>query len=328
MEKINLCLLGCGEIAKMHSRVARSLRSQVNLLYASRDVAKAQAYNRRFKGVGAFGSYEEACASEQVDAVFICTPHAHHVEHARLAAAHRKPMLIEKPVTRSLAELDELEAVVEEASVLCMVAENYLFKPLTRKLRTILDNGDIGEVMFVELNRINRSKTRGWRADAEMMGGGALLEGGVHWINLLVSLGGEVERVIAAKPDATVAPTAPFEDSLQVLCKFRNGGVGRLLHSWNILNRIGGLSLSKIYGTAGNIHFESNGLFVLLLGKRKRFYLPGLLDLMGFRAMLSHFLACVRDGSTPAMSLSVARRDLALVEAAYRTLDSHKFETL
>ncbi|MFQ5632704.1 MAG: Gfo/Idh/MocA family oxidoreductase, partial [bacterium] len=82
MNKINLCILGCGSVAKLHSRVARTMKSRVELLYASRNLAKAQEYNRKFKGVGAFGSYEEACSSPEVHAVFICTPHAYHVEHA------------------------------------------------------------------------------------------------------------------------------------------------------------------------------------------------------------------------------------------------------
>jgi len=102
--------------------------------------------------------------------------------------------------------------------------------------------------------------------------------------------------------------------------------VGRLLHSWNLLNRLRGLQGSKIYGTAGNILFESNGLFVLVAGRRRRLRFPGVLDLMGYREMLRHFLGCVREGRAPAMSLAVARRDLAVVLAAYRSLESERFE--
>ncbi len=326
MSQVKLCILGCGSVARLHSRVARTLRSRVRLSYASRSLHKAESYRRKFNGVRAFGSYEEACASPEVDAVFICTPHALHVDQARLAAQHGKPMLIEKPVTRSMEELAEIERAVLQSGVACMVAENYHFKPLVRVLRHHIEIGDIGEPVIIELNKTGRSRTEGWRADAEMMGGGALLEGGVHWINLLLGIGGNTCRVVAAQPKISITPQAPLEDNLELLVEFESGAVGKLLHSWNTLNRIGGLQASKIYGTHGNITFESNGLWAMVLGRRKRFRLPGVLDIMGYRGMLKEFIDCVRNNRAPVMSLAVARRDMAVVFAAYRSLKSSRFE--
>jgi predicted dehydrogenase len=300
----------------------------VNLLYASRSKDKAEQYNRKFHGIGAFGSYEDACTDPKVDAVFICTPHAHHVEHVRLAAAGKKAVIIEKPLARTLEEITAIESAVSGAGVISMVAENYFFKPLVRVLRQHIDRGDIGAPVFLELNRAGRSNPTGWRADAEMMGGGALLEGGVHWVNLLASLGGQVTEVIAARPRDTHTMVAPFEDGLELLVKFENGSIGKLLHSWNSVNRIGGLGMSKLYGTDGNILFESNGVFALVLGKRKRLRFPGFFDIMGYRAMLAHFIECVSDNKPPSMSLAVARRDMQIVFAAYRSLESGAFEAV
>lgn len=328
MDKVRLCIVGCGSVARLHSRVARTLRSRVTLSYASRSLTKAREYNKKFGGDGAFGSYEEACQSPRVDAVFLCTPHALHVEHVGLAARGQKAVLIEKPVARTLAELSQIETAVAEAGVSAMVAENYFFKPLVRVLRDHIRRGDIGSPLFVELNRANRSQVTGWRADAEMMGGGALLEGGVHWVNLLLEIGGDVDQVIAAKPTKPYDMVAPFEDSLELIVKFADGAVGKMLHSWNLTNRIAGLGMSKILGTDGNIHFESNGIFAAVLGKRKRLRFPGFLDIMGYRAMLRHFLDCVREQQQPAMSLAVARRDMEVIDAAYRSLDTSRFESV
>jgi predicted dehydrogenase len=327
MRRIHLCILGCGGVAQLHSRVARTLRSEVALLYASRSLETAQAYNRRFGGAGAFGDYEEACADPRVDAVFVCTPHAFHVEHVRLAARHGKHVLVEKPVTRTLRELDEMERDVAAVGVIAMVAENYHFKPLVRVLREHVARGDVGQVLYVELNRARRARIRGWRADQDLMGGGALLEGGVHWVNLLLNLGGEAREVVAARPATNHEPVAPFEDSVELLVKFADGAVGKLLHAWNVANRIGGLGMSRILGTEGNIHYESNGVFALVLGRRRRLRFPGVLDLMGYRAMLRHFLSCVREQRPPDMSLAIARRDLRFVAAAYRSLASGRFES-
>lgn len=327
MSAARLCMLGCGRIAAAHSRLARSLGG-VELLFASRSRENAERYNRRYGGIAAFGSYEEACADTRVDAVVICTPHAFHAEHAGLAARHGKAILIEKPVARTLAELAAIEDAVARAGTICMVAENYHFKPAVRVLRRHLEAGDVGEPLFFELNRAGRQRPSGWRADAELMGGGALLEGGVHWVNYLCRLGGAVRAVCAARPETSRPPVAPFEDGLEVLVRFESGAVGKLLHAWSVTNRLAGLGLSKIYGTEGNITFESNGLFALVTGRRTRLRFPGVRDLMGYRAMLRHFLECVRAGKEPEMSLAVARRDLALVLAAYRSLETRRFEPL
>ncbi|HYS21236.1 MAG TPA: Gfo/Idh/MocA family oxidoreductase [Gemmatimonadales bacterium] len=327
MSAVRLCMLGCGAVARLHSRVARSLRPRVDLVYASRTREKAEVYNRRYGGVGAFGSYEEACADAKVDAVLVCTPQAFHSEHAVLAARHGKAVLIEKPVTRTLGELAAIETAVRQTGVVAMVAENYHFKPVVRVLRAHLEAGDIGQPLFVELNRGARRRVSGWRADTELMGGGALLEGGVHWVNYLCRLGGEVREVCAARPESGRPPVAPFEDGLELLVTFRSGAVGKLLHAWNVPNRLGGLQLSKIYGAEGNITFESNGLFALVAGRRTRLRFPGVRDLMGYRAMLRHFLECVRERRAPEMSLAAARRDLAVVLAAYRSLTTRRFES-
>ncbi|UCC79138.1 MAG: Gfo/Idh/MocA family oxidoreductase [Candidatus Zixiibacteriota bacterium] len=328
MGKVNLCVLGCGSVARLHSRIARTLRSRVNLFYASRSLEKAERYNLKFNGSGAYGSYEEACASSRIDAVFICTPHAFHHEHVRLAAKYNKHILVEKPVARNLDELSQIETAVGEAGVTCMVAENYYFKPLVKVLQKQLASDNVGKPLFLELKCAKKSRPKHWRADEELMGGGALLEGGVHWINLICNLGGEVNEVLALRPRNENPLVAPFEDTLQLLIKFSSGVVGNMLHSWNLVNRTGGLQMSKIYCANGNIHFESNGLFVLVMGRRKRLYFPGLYDLMGYRGMLKHFLECVQNSLQPKMSLALARRDLAVVAGAYRSLDSNRFEKI
>lgn len=328
MSTPTVCILGCGSIARLHARIAGTLRSHLSIAFASRDRDRAEAYRAKYNGIAAYDSYESACAAPDVDAVFICTPHAHHVEHAALATTHGKPMLIEKPITRNLEELAEIETMTAQASVPCMVAENYYFKPLIRVVREHVAEGDIGRPVFLELNKTGISRNTGWRTDAEMMGGGALLEGGCHWVNLLLELGGSPTAVLAAKPDVDYPPAAPFEDNLQILVRFENGAVGKLLHSWRTHNRVAGLSASKLFGTEGNITFESNGLWALVLGKRKRFRVPGLLDIMGYREMLRGFADSVREGTPPPLSLATIRRDMELIFGAYRSLESGRWEEL
>src|SRR5258706_2555845 len=209
-----------------------------------------------------------------------------------------------------------------------MVAEHFHLQAAVRGLRQHIERGDLGQVLFVGLNRAGRQRPSGWRTDAALMGGGALLEGGVHWVHYLSRLGGTVREVCALRPEVDRTPVAPCEDGLEVLVRFESGAVGKLLHAWSVTNRLAGLGLSKIYGTEGNVTFESNGLFALVTGRRTRLRFPGVRDLMGYRAMLRHFIQCVRERSQPEMSLAAARHDLAVVVAAYRSLESRRFEPL
>src|SRR5260370_1743081 len=168
-----------------------------------------------------------------------------------MAARHGKAGWREKPVTRTFGELAAIETAVRQTGVVAMVAENYHFKPVVGVLRAHLEAGDIGQPLFVELNRGARRRVSGWRADGELMGGGALLEGGVHWVNYLCRLGGTVREVCAARPEVDRPLVAPFEDGLELLVRFQGGAVGKLLHAWSVTNRLAGLGLSKIYGTEG-----------------------------------------------------------------------------
>lgn len=330
MSTLHVAILGCGHIAGMHARLARRVvGGRLRLSFASRSPEKAERYRVKYGGVRAFGSYAEACAEPSVDAVFDCTPPSAHVANATAAAEGGKALMIEKPAARGLEEFARIEAAVERYGVFAMVAENYRYKPLLRVLRRHIDRGDVGAPLFIDVSRAGTNRPTGWRTDADEMGGGALLEGGVHWVHLLLELGGgQPTSAVAVRPTRDYPMTAPVEDALELLVTFRDGAVGRLFHSWNTRSRVAGLGLSRILGTAGNIHFESNGLIALVVGRRTRLKLPGVRDLMGYRAMWRHFVDCVIEGRTPATSLAVTRRDLGVVEAAYRSLESGRREAI
>ena len=324
--KLNLCFLGCGSITHRHSKTARSFAEELNLLYASRSLRKAREYEQSHDGIDAFGSYEEACSSNNVDAVFICTPPHLHVELLRLAAESGKAIIIEKPVARSLAELAEMDAILHAADVPCMVAENYHFKPSLRLLRDWINEGAIGTPLFVEISHTSSSRPTGWRQDANIMGGGALLEGGVHWVRTLTALGGAIDEVAAIQPAADYEPMAPIEDSMLLLVRFRSGAAGKLLHSWAVPNPLKGIEFSRVLGTDGTIHFESNGLILILNGRRRAMRFPSFTDFLGFRAMLQAFIIYLRQGGASPLSLTDIRHDHALIDAAYRSVKSRKFE--
>jgi len=324
-----VCFIGCGNIAARHAGMLRKLYPEIALAFADAEPSRAREYAARFGKGRSFDTVDAALSSADVNIAFLTTPHAYHAGLAVLAAKHGKDMIIEKPIARSMKELATIERAVAKSGVRCAVAENYLYKPIIPKIRSYVERGIIGEPLVIELNKTNRDTVAGWRTDAKMMGGGALLEGGVHWVNALVSLAASRPlRVMALKPTVAYETSVPFEDTIMVTVKFENGMAGKLLHSWRLFNPLKGMSLSKIYGTDGVITFESNGLFCSAHGRKIRLAAVNPMDFLGFRAMHRAFIEDYLAEKPWRPDLARIHMEMSVVDAAYRSLKSERFEAV
>ena len=312
---VSLAFLGCGTATRTHSGVLSRFGGQVRRFYASRDWKAADEYNRKYKGAGAFGSYAEAIRDEQVQAVVVATPPDSHLELTLAAFEAGKHVVVEKPAFLHAADFDVVRAAEARSGRRLMVAENYCYKPIARMLRELIASGALGEVRFFHLVAVKSQRRAGWRDDPATAGGGALFEGGVHWVDLLANTGLEVESVRGFRPDRG----AGLERSMLVVVTFRQGGVGTLAHSWEVPSPLHGLRMSRIYGTRGSAAFESNGILAIVTGARRRLVFPGLRDINGNRAMWTDFVDVIRTGREPVMTAGRAQRGLELIEAAYRT---------
>jgi predicted dehydrogenase len=313
---INLAFLGCGFATRLHSRTLRGFEG-VGRYYASRDAARAEEYRKRYGGAGAFGSYEAAIASPDVDLVLVATPPSSHLELALAALSAGKHVIIEKPPLLRSADFEAVEEAARAAGKRAFVAENYFYKPMAEALREILAAGELGEPRILTINALKRQGTGDWRDEPEAAGGGALFEGGIHWIDFMAHLGLEVERVHGFRPGPAEGP----DRSMVVVFEYAGGVVGTLYYSWEIGNPLKGLRLSALHGTAGAATFETNGLFLAVRGKRRKLAMPHLTDLLGYRAMFQDFFQALRTGGEPRYDLHKARRDLELVEEVYASLD-------
>lgn len=310
---LSVALIGCGSIARTHARTLSRFGSRVRLAFASRDSARAESYRQQCKGFAAFGEYAAAFADPRIDAVLVTTPPAQHLALTLEALEAGKHVIVEKPAFLHSNDVSRVEAAAAQAGRQVLVAENYAYKPLTRVLTGLLAAGEIGTPRLVRLSALKHQATPDWRGSPALAGGGALFEGGIHWVNLLAALGPEIVEVKGYRPGGGSEP----ERTMVVVVRYGNGAVGTLHHSWEVPSRLKGLSLSQIIGDRGTLVFESNGLFVLLNGTRRRILFPGFRDIKGFRAMFEDFLAALTSGHAPRMTLAMARRDLAIVEAAY-----------
>ena len=316
-QPIRLAFLGCGGVTRKHSKTLRRF-PDVKRYYASRSAEKAETCCRAWQGSGYFESYESALASPDVDAVLVATPPDSHLDLTLKAIAAGKHVIVEKPPFLHAADFDRVEIARRAAGVQVMVAENYFYKPLLRRLRQILLTDVIGEIRFMVFNATKTQKTADWRDEAGLAGGGALFEGGIHWVNFLSNLGLKIESVNGFQPGPL--PGDGLERSFQVVVRYTEGPVVTLLYSWEINTLLKGLRGSRIYGTAGSITFESNGVFIFVRGKKWRLaLLPGLRDIGGSKAMFRDFFQALRSGAEPAFHLALAKRDLDVIETAYAT---------
>jgi predicted dehydrogenase len=304
---MRLVFLGTGAIARAHARRLGRYRD-VELAFASRDPVRAQAIARDLGGAS-YPSYDAAIGAPEVDIVAVVTPPDSHAELALSALGAGKHVVLEKPALLRAADVEPIAQAARRANRRVFIAENYHYKPVLARLRTLLTERVVGDVLFIHVNAIKRQVTPGWRGAH-----GALYEGGIHWIDFMTKLA-EVRGVRGHAP----GPRGAVERSMLVTFDYAGGAVGTLAYSWEVPATARGLRLSKIYGRTGTITFETNGLWVLCHGTKLRFYVPGLGDLAGYHAMWADFVRAWRDDTEAAMTLDHARRDLELVEQAYTT---------
>ena len=319
MATLSIAFLGCGAIAEKHSKTLRKVAPHVRRYYASRNSEKAERFNRDLAGNGSFNSYRAAIESADVDAVFICTPPDLHLPLAVTALESAKNVIVEKPPFLTLADMDIAIESSRKAGKTLMVAENYFYRPLARVVRRLLDDKVVGDPLLIQINAMKKQDTAGWRGDPAVVGRGALFEGGIHWINFLANLGPKVVDLSAIRAGSS----QPLDRSSLVVLEYSNGMVGTLAYSWEVPSLFKGLRISRIFGTEGSVTFETNGLFVIVHGRRNRVILPGLSDISGFRAMLADFVRSLETGREPLFTTEAARRDMHLVETAYKSMQNH-----
>jgi predicted dehydrogenase len=323
---VRLVFLGCGFITGVHSRHLKSFTPDIVRGYASRDRAKADAFCRQYGGDQAYSGYDAAIADPGVDAVVVAVPPRFHLDLTVQALRAGKHVLVEKPAFVRMADYEQAVAERDRARRVVMVGENDHYKPLAVRLRRLLADNAIGELVFGYFATIAwRLKTASdWRNDEEMAGGDAFFEEGIHWLHLAGSLGPRITTIQGYRPGrpALDDPRDRRAKSMLVAFRYDNGAVGALYYSREVPSLFRGLRLSKLFGRKGVISFESNGAAILVRGTgMPRLIIPGLRDIRGYRAMYRDFASAIRDGRAPEMSLERTMEDQRLMDQVYARLD-------
>jgi predicted dehydrogenase len=199
---INFGIIGFGlhAVKRVMPGFALAKNCRVTAL-SRRDLAKAKESARQHKIPLAFDSAEQLCRSPQVDAVFITTPNACHLEDVLVAAACGKPILCEKPMAVNADQCRQMVDAARKAKVLLGVAQVFRFEESTAWLRQELSAGQIGKLVFARSEfsfPASHGHARTWIHDPVVSGGGPVADVGVHCVDTLrFILQDEVLRVSA-----------------------------------------------------------------------------------------------------------------------------------
>jgi predicted dehydrogenase len=187
-----------------------------------RDESLRERFARRFPGARVYAEFDELLADGSLDGVVIATPVPTHYELARRALAARKHALVEKPPAMRGAEMEELVELADAESLVLMPGHLLLYHPGVRKLKELVDGGELGEVLCVYGNRQNLGKIR---RDEN-----ALWSLGVHDLSVILYLLGEEPSEAIAHGQDFLNPGV--EDVVFCYLRFPSGRIAHMHLSW------------------------------------------------------------------------------------------------
>lgn len=230
------------------------------------ELAKAHAIARTYPQV------EAMLADKEVDAVYIAVPNKFHAPLAKQALQAGKHVILDKPFALSTAEALEVAAAAKASGKVFTLGMNQRFNGGSQKVRSLVEQGTLGEVYHAKAFWFRRSgipKLGTWFGNKQLAGGGALLDIGVHLLDLALWTMGNFEPVAVSgqtytkfgnrglgeggwgKSDRDAKLTFDVDDFASALIKMRNGATVTLDVSWACHQQDGNRQDVQLYGTEG-----------------------------------------------------------------------------
>ena len=148
MGKLRVGILGAGSIAATMADTLFRMWDAECVAIASRDIKKAQEFALAHGIPAAYGSYEDMMAADDIDLVYVATPHSHHFEHGMLCLQNGKNVLMEKSFTSNEKEAKELIRYATKHGLFLGEAIWVRYMPMVRTIKKLLESGIIGEPGF------------------------------------------------------------------------------------------------------------------------------------------------------------------------------------
>lgn len=257
-KEIGFGIIGCGMISDWHAKAILATEGARLIgftdLYEASRVEAAKKYNS-----AAFESVEALLANAEIDAICICTPSGLHAPLAVKAANAGKHIVVEKPMALTLEEADEVIEACEANKVKMEVISQLRFTYAVRRLKDAVEQGELGRLVSGDVYmKYYRSQDYydkgGWRGTWKMDGGGALMNQGIHGVDLLQYIMGPVKSVFAYT--RTLARNIEVEDTAAAVVEFQCGALGVIQGTTSIYP--GSPRRLEINGNQGTIVLEED----------------------------------------------------------------------
>jgi len=159
--QLGVAILGCGYWGVNYVRVFSELPEARVVVVCDQRAERLQEVGRRFPGVQLTTHVEEALALDGVDAAVVCTEAKSHYSITRRCLETGKHVLVEKPITTTVADAETLTALAESMHLSLMVGHTFLHNPGVRKLKDYIDQGELGRIYYLYARRTNLGPIRG-----------------------------------------------------------------------------------------------------------------------------------------------------------------------
>lgn len=278
--------------------------------------------------------YREVLERPDVDVVIVCTPHNLHHPVVTDALRAGKDVLCEKPIAVNVAEADEMIDLARDRRRTLLVGLNMRFSGWSWQIDRLLGEGAVGRVVFARASYLGYETKRfndpnNWKGDLVKAGGGVLLDGGYHVVDLLNWYLGRAKAVQALGGRRVIEPQNKGEDNVGVLIEYENGAFADLFASFTTCNvgcdreptlflsmDVSGTEATLLSGYDSARRHQSLEV-VKPVGRDAIDLAPH-----GIPDKHDHFFDCIAGRDEPRVTALDGRNATAVVEAAYESIRS------
>lgn len=227
-KEIGFGIIGCGMISNWHAEAISKVQGAQLIAVTDVNEKSRGDFAEKFH-TAAVSTVDELLARSDINIICICTPSGLHAPLAVQAANAGKHIIVEKPMAITLKEADEIIYACEKNAVKMAVISQLRFTHAIQKLKGAIDSGLLGKLVagdiYMKFYRSQEYYNKGgWRGTWKMDGGGALMNQGIHGIDLLQYVMGPVKSVFAHT--RTLARNIEVEDTAVAVLEFKNGALG------------------------------------------------------------------------------------------------------
>ncbi len=333
MAKLKAAVIGCGAIAHHCHLLGYQANTNCELVAAAEpSKVRRTLAEEKFGVLRTYRSAETMFKKEELDVVSVCSPNAYHAEQAIMALEHGCHVICEKPLCLSMAEARKIRSARDKAGTLFMTAFSNRFYRGTAKAKRILLKGDIGEPFMIRIRFAHGGPQPGWAMsdwfyNPTKAGGGAMLDMGIHAIDLASYYMGRIRSVSASI--GTLVKNIKVDDNAVLVLEFQGKRLGYIEAGWT--SRPGFIGV-EIYGTEGTIISDYvRGMSVL----RGRTMPDGTVKTSwrtidkipttgGWDVEVDEFVKCIKKGIQPESDLEAGIAAVEVALAAYKSAESGK----